>query len=78
MKKIQAYLLMFWCSTCVIAQDWQMLPSFPGVERDDATGFVIDGDLYVGTGLSPWWSALADFYRYQSATNQWVNTAPLP
>jgi N-acetylneuraminic acid mutarotase len=78
MKKIQAYLLMFWCSACVIAQDWQMLPSFPGVERDDATGFVIDGDLYVGTGLSPWWSALADFYRYQSATNQWVNTAPLP
>ena len=52
MKKLLAYVFIFGLWPFVPAQDWQALPSFPGVARDDAAGFVIGNDLYIGSGLS--------------------------
>lgn len=69
------FILRVWC---FYAQNWQVLPSFPGVERDDATGFVVGNELLVGSGLSPWWAPLSDFYAFNLTSNTWSNKASLP
>ena len=65
-------ILLGFCSLFFLfkAQDWYSLPIFPGVERDDASGFIIGNNLYVGSGLSPWWSPMADFFALNLSTNQ--------
>lgn len=50
MKNIKAYFFILCCWSCFNAQYWQSLPSFPGVARDDAAGFVIGDELFIGTG----------------------------
>ena len=55
-----------------------MLAPFPGVERDDAVGFILGEDVYVGSGLSPWWASQGDFYRMNGSNGQWESVAPMP
>jgi N-acetylneuraminic acid mutarotase len=61
-----------------IAQHWQSLVDFPGVERDDALGFRIGDTLYVGTGLNSGWNAQADFSGFDLANQQFISVASLP
>ncbi len=60
------------------SQAWNSLPSFPGVARDDACGFRIGNSIYLGTGLSPWFSEQEDFWLFDLANGQWQAVAPLP
>ena len=65
------------CS-CFFAQSWSMLAPFPGVERDDAVDFILGEDVYVASGLSPWWASQGDFYRMNVSNGQWESVAPMP
>jgi N-acetylneuraminic acid mutarotase len=60
------------------SQSWSLLAPFPGVERDDAVGFMLGTDVYVGSGLSPWWASQGDFYRMNGSNGQWESVAPMP
>lgn len=57
---------------------WQQLSDFPGSARDDGAGFVLEDTLYVGTGLTAWWSTEADFYGYNMIDGNWFSIASLP
>jgi len=78
MKKYSLFLVCYALLFPFLAQDWYSVPAFPGVERDDASGFILGNELYVGAGLSPWWSPMADFYSLNLTTNQWSTKAALP
>lgn len=60
------------------AQSWSASPDFPATERDDGAGFVIDGKAYCGTGLTPWWSELSDFYVFGPEDESWNSVSSLP
>lgn len=57
---------------------WEQLPDFPGTARDDAAAFSIDCDVYVGTGMQVGWSLTNDFWRYDSFSQTWNPSTPLP
>jgi N-acetylneuraminic acid mutarotase len=59
-------------------QGWQQKAPLSGFERDDAAGFVISGNLYVGTGYTNWFAPLADFYTYNSVLDQWTQLQSMP
>lgn len=56
---------------------WLEVAPFGGSARHSAVGFAIDGKGYIGTGYDGT-NALADFYKYDPATNQWSPIASLP
>lgn len=62
----------------LFSQSWYQMDDYPGVARDDAVAFTIDSFSYVGTGLSPWWSVLGDFYKYNHQNGSWSPSAALP
>lgn len=59
-------------------QSWERLQDFPGVERDDAAGFIIGDKGYVGTGLITGWQPALDFYSLDFSTGSWTQIASLP
>lgn len=59
------------------AQTWSALDDFPATERDDGVGFVIGDKAYCGTGLTPWWAELNDFYTFDLSNDSWSAIAPL-
>lgn len=62
----------------ILSQTWEQSVDFPGVERDDAAAFVINNDVYCGTGITTGWQSLTDFYRFNLADQSWQSTASLP
>ena len=65
-------------SIALFSQSWQQLSDFPGVERDDAVSFVIGNTAYCGSGLSPWWAPMSDFYAFDMDNETWSAIAPMP
>lgn len=60
------------------AQYWTQYPDFPGPARDDAASFRLQGDFYIGTGLTPWFAATGDVYSINPFTQAWTAVAALP
>lgn len=59
-------------------QNWQQLPAFPGLSRDDGVAVNVAGKAYVGSGLTSGWTYGADFYCYDMSTQSWSVIAPMP
>jgi N-acetylneuraminic acid mutarotase len=53
------------------AQTWTQLLDFPGPARDDAAGFIIGNNFYVGTGLDGGFNAQRDFYVLDLSNETW-------
>ncbi len=62
----------------VNAQTWYQMPDFPGTARDDAASFVIDFDVYLGTGMETGWGLTTDWWRYNGMSMEWFPVAGLP
>jgi hypothetical protein len=60
------------------AQEWVQLPDFPGMARDDAASFTIDGTIYVGTGMDVGFQYTSDWYAYDTTNDSWGSIASLP
>jgi N-acetylneuraminic acid mutarotase len=56
---------------------WKQLPDFPGHSRFEATGFVLNGKLYIGLG-SQGSVFYDDFWEYDPATGAWTQKADYP
>lgn len=56
---------------------WRQLQDFPGAPRSNAVGFGLGNYGYVGTGTDGI-TNFNDFYRYDTAQNQWTAKAPFP
>jgi len=69
-----------------IANAWKSdLRPFPGIARQQAVGFSLNGKGYVGTGWG--WigsgkeaelQTLRDFWKYDPTNDAWIEVAPLP
>lgn len=77
MKALATLCLMLTYILCS-GQSWIPKSSYPGTERDDGTSFIIGNKAYCGTGLSPWFSPLGDFYSFNVVSQSWNLEAPLP
>ncbi len=62
---------------CAHAQTWTQLLDFPGSARDDASGFIIGNNFYVGTGLDGGFNAQRDFYMLDLTNETWSTGASL-
>jgi N-acetylneuraminic acid mutarotase len=69
---------LFLVSLSAVAQTWTQLPDLPGIERDDASAFVIGTDIYVGTGMDVGFQNTSDWYRFNTLNNTWSTVASLP
>jgi len=58
---------------------WTAKAAFPGLERANAVGFVMNGKVYVGLGTNynrnTKGDVYRDFYEYDPATNKWTKKA---
>ena len=57
------------------ADAWNQTAAFPGLPREAAVGFALDGIGYVGMGHTNYTSVFTDFYTYLPSKNLWV---PIP
>ena len=76
---MQKFFIIFLIATFPLSsQHWQQIADFPSLKRDDGVVFVIDNIAYCGTGISPWWALLGDFYSLDMSTDLWASIASLP
>ena len=62
-----------------LTQTWTKLAHFPGVPRGYATGFALNGDVYIGGGSHGYnFNSSIDFYQYTPSTNTWARVADCP
>lgn len=54
---------------------WIIEPYFPGGEHSQASGFVINDELYFGAGNSGRSLQYADLWKYSPATGKWTQLA---
>jgi N-acetylneuraminic acid mutarotase len=54
---------------------WDQKTNHPGNQRNNATGFSINGKGYIGLGQNPSGSKFTDFYEYDPSTNKWTQKA---
>ena len=57
---------------------WIRKSDFPGLNRQDAASFSIDGKGYLGSGLSGLMTPTRDFWKYDPVTNEWSAIQSLP
>lgn len=57
---------------------WKQLQDFPGKARSGAAAFSLGEFGYVGTGTDDELGAFQDFYRYDTAKDQWTPRADFP
>lgn len=57
---------------------WQKLESFPGSIRGGATGFYLNGKIYVGLGASGFNTNYNDFWSYDIISNTWIQLNNFP
>ncbi len=77
MKKFLLLSITILTVTFLTAQNWVQKSNFPGVERYAATGFTINGKLYMGTGYNGV-TMMNDWWEYDPATAQWAQKASFP
>ncbi|MGI8892003.1 MAG: Kelch repeat-containing protein [Bacteroidia bacterium] len=77
MKKFLLLSITILTVTFLTAQSWVQKNNFPGVERYSATGFEINGKLYMGTGYNGM-TMMSDWWEYDPATDQWTQKASFP
>ena len=65
-------------SLTAFSQSWIARIDFPAIERDDAVAFTIGNKVYCGTGLTPWFTSLNDFYSFDLISETWDIVAPMP
>lgn len=63
------------CSSLVHSQNWEEVSSYAGIERDDAVGFSIGDEGFVGTGRDIGFQYRTDFYRYKQGV--WDSISPI-
>lgn len=51
---------------------WSRKSDFPGIPRQAAAGFVVDGIIYYGGGMAGYSRTLQDFWAYNPATDTWT------
>jgi len=56
---------------------WSSKANFPGNERHNSVGFVINGKPYVGGGGGGG-TLYEDFYRYNQSSNTWTRIQDIP
>lgn len=80
MNQFLLFLLLIsgWTSSYGYSQTWIQTHNFPATERDDGCCFKIAGKAFCGTGLTPWFSATADFYALDFSNDNWTGIASLP
>ncbi len=54
---------------------WRKVTQYPGPERSNATAFALNGAMYIGFGESSETSTAKKFFKYDPATNQWIQLA---
>lgn len=59
-------------------QNWERIADSPGLEKDDATAFVIGDYAYVGTGRAIGYQYCRDFYAYHIKENKWHKIKDFP
>ena len=74
--KIILFAILFYANHST-AQTQIQFNDFEATERDDGTTFSIGTNRYCGSGLTPWFSATADFYSFNTNTELWYTIAPL-
>jgi N-acetylneuraminic acid mutarotase len=74
------FIWIFFCfpALCSIGQQWQALPDFPGLARDDGSAFVIGNKAYCGTGVTSTMGPQIDFYAFDMPSASWSQVASLP
>jgi N-acetylneuraminic acid mutarotase len=75
--RLNLFLVFFWRLSCH-SQTWQQIDDFPGLQRDDATSFVIDNIAYCGAGHPSGIPCATDFYALDMDTDTWQSIASLP
>lgn len=76
--KSKVVILFLLSVTVSTAQDWGQISDFPAASRDDGTGFVLGDSAYFGTGVTPWFAPLGNFYGLNLRNDQWFDVASLP
>jgi N-acetylneuraminic acid mutarotase len=64
-----------------ITHQWEQVPTFSGIERENATSFVIADKFYVGLGRGAkkdTVKSLNDFYEYNPTSKTWKQIADFP
>lgn len=71
------YLYDFWMYNPA-KNSWTRKSDFPGLNRQDAASFAIDGKGYLGSGLSEYMTFTRDFWKYDLVKDTWSAIQPLP
>ncbi|MEZ4936169.1 MAG: kelch repeat-containing protein [Crocinitomicaceae bacterium] len=72
------FFLFFQSTIPSFSQNWGMTANYPGTAMDDGVAFTIGNKSYIGSGLSPWWSELGEFYCFDHVGEIWTQIAFLP
>jgi N-acetylneuraminic acid mutarotase len=60
---------------------WNQLPGFPEMPRRDPAAFILEGQIFCGTGMNPDPSSIetfSSFWAYDPAAADWYSVAGLP
>ena len=60
------------------AQPWQQIADYPAAARDDAAGFTIATQVYIGTGLTSWFAPTRDFRVFNTFNETWDSIKSMP
>ena len=60
------------------SDSWTQMSDFPGVPRQGAVGFVLNGKGYVGLGEAQSDTVFSDFYCYDPTADQWSYVTSFP
>ncbi len=77
MKKIVTIIVCLIFASSLYSQNWIQMASVPGLGRQGAFSFVINGKVYVGGGEDSLGSLMNDFYEYNPDSNTWTSKANL-
>jgi N-acetylneuraminic acid mutarotase len=60
------------------SDSWNPMSDFPGMPRESAVAFALNGKGYVGLGQTQYTSVFSDFYSYDPTANQWTSVTSFP
>ncbi len=69
--------LLFLSSSAFTQNTWVQKANVGTIVRSSGVGFSIDGFGYIGTGYTIGWTALNDFWKYDTLTNAWTQVASI-
>lgn len=71
-------ILLLVTSLSATGQQWEQMPDFPGIARDDAASFNWHDKIFVGTGRDVGFQYTNDWYVFDTGTETWAPIASLP